>query len=535
MFRLFIVLLLLACGLRVVAGPDDDFLTIYNLIQATDGQRAAGRLPEARQGYLTAQRLLRDLQRAYPAWNERVITYRMRYVAEKLAALPEAAAATAPQPGPAAEAPPAPAGEVIEQFNQLNSQISRLTAEKQQLEARLREALTAQPAPLDPKELEAAVEQIAQLQSTNRVLLADLERQRAERKNLVDKVVAEEARAALDQANRELAAQRDHAAELERQKADVEGRFRKLSVEYTAWKTQAGTAADDPGPGGKLTELADQLARVAADLDATRKRNEELAADRSRLEEQVGELQSMLGEEAVQRMKQLQTDLAFARAEAGRHGAIADELAVQLAGEKDQRLKLGAENQELRQRVQSLTDQAGELKGVEAQLAAEKKERAELEAQLRAAEERVDALRQANPDIVSPAPTNATLSGQLWLVETEAGRLRDALKDSRAREAELATLLTEADTARVRLEREKLDLIRRLQAAEAGIVRRETPEHLRLIAELEEQVRQLEEERDALAARLAQNSTGTSQVGDYYRRQRLGNPKMDAARFRLTR
>ncbi|MFM8357147.1 MAG: hypothetical protein ACKOET_01180, partial [Verrucomicrobiota bacterium] len=209
MFRL-VRTVALAAGLAAVAraeGPDDQFIVVYNLIQRADKSAEAA---ASRQLYLSAQEGLRKLQRGYPRWNERVIAYRLRYVAEKLDALPPPPpSATPASPGPAAATPAAPAevgppGEVLTQFNQLNSRLRQLDEEKQLLEARLREALTAQPAPVDPRELQAAVERISSLQSTNKALLGRLETQERERRNLVDRVVAEEAQRALQETRRQL-------------------------------------------------------------------------------------------------------------------------------------------------------------------------------------------------------------------------------------------------------------------------------------------------------------------------------------------
>ncbi len=533
-------MLALVWAVRVGAGPDDDFITIYNLIQVTDSQNSAGRGAEAREGYLKAQQLLRQLQKGYPTWNERVIAYRLRYVADKLSALPETAAAASPGTAPARPAGEsdrlAPSGEVIEQFNTMNAQIARLSAEKQVLEAKLREALTAQPVPVDPKELQSAVEQISQLQSTNKVLLAHLARQQAERRNLVDKVVAEEAQQALNEANRELLAQRTRAAELERQREDVEGRLRRLDVENSTLKTQVNELKSDTERGRQVADLSAQLAGLQTGLAELRQTNDALLADKAKLEKQVEDLRARQSEDGILRLKQLETDLALAKAEAGRNSLVADELAAQLAKEKGARAQAETGNAELTRRVQSLTEQNTALKGIETQLAAERGERQEVEAQLRAAEQRLEALRTSSAADPKPeSETDGAAAGQLKLLEAEAGRLRDALKDSRARETELSTLLGEANAARNRLEREKEHLLARLrdvgQAPNANQVARAN----QTIAALETRLQELERDRDRLNARLTEAADQSARQITRFRRTRLGNPRDDAASFRLGR
>ena len=540
MLRCFAVLLALVWAARVCAGPDDDFITIYNLIQVTDSQNSAGRVVDAREGYLKAQQLLRQLQKSYPAWNERVIAYRLRYVAEKLAAIPETPA-DAPKPAdPAKPAPTndelAPAGEVIEQFNTMNAQIAKLAAEKQVLEAKLREALTAQPAPVDPKELQSAVEKISQLQSTNKVLLAHLARQEAERRNLVDKVVAEEAQQALNDANRELLAQRTRAAELEKQRESIEGQLQQLGVENSALKTQVTELQSDSERGKQVAELSGKLAGLQADLSQMKAQNEVLIADRAKLEKQVEDLRARQSEDGILRLKQLETDLALAKAEADRNSLVADELATQLAKEKGARTEAETSNVELTRRVQSLTEQTTALKGIETQLAAERNERQEVEAQLQAAEQRLDALKQSAAGNPQPdVPGDPALAGQLRLLETEAGRLRDALKDSRARETELSTLLGEANAARDRLEREKEHLLARLREANQTPNANQVARAAQTITTLETRLKQLERERDQLSAKLAQAATRSATELGRFRRTRLGNPREDAANSRFPR
>jgi chromosome segregation ATPase len=540
MLRCFAVVLALVWAVRVCAGPDDDFITIYNLIQVTDSQNSAGRVVDAREGYLKAQQLLRQLQKSYPAWNERVIAYRLRYVAEKLAAIPETPA-DAPKPAdPAKPAPKneelAPAGEVIEQFNTMNAQIAKLAAEKQVLEAKLREALTAQPVPVDPKELQSAVEKISQLQSTNKVLLAHLARQEAERRNLVDKVVAEEAQKALNDANRELLAQRTRAAELEKQRESVEGQLKKLDVENSTLKTQVTELKSDSERGKQVAELSGKLAGLQADLSQMKEQNEVLIADRTKLEKQVEDLRARQSEDGFLRQKQLETDLALAKAEASRNSLVADELAAQLAKEKGVRTQAESSNVELTRRVQSLTEQNTALKGIETQLAAERNERQEVEAQLKAAEQRLEALKKSAADNPKPdAPADPAVAGQLKLLETEAGRLRDALKDSRAREMELSTLLGEANAARDRLEREKEHLLARLRDANQTPNANQVARANQTITTLETRLKQLEKERDQLSAKLAQAADRSATELARFRRARLGNPRDDAANFRFQR
>ena len=299
MFRTAVLLALASALLwRASAGADDDFIAAYNLIQQSDTFRETGQVSSARRGYGEALTRLRDLQRSYPTWNERVIAYRLRYVTEKLGALPERAAAAALPAG--SDAAPTvrdpselvPSGEVITQFNTLNTQITQLATEKKLLEAKLREALTAQPVPIDPRELQQAVERIGALQVTNKVLLASLEQQQAERKNLVEKVVAEEAQKALNEANRQLLAQKSGAAALAKEKTDLEaalkrlkeGDLKQLKGENSTLKSQVNELRSETERGKLVADLSARLGKLQNKLDDTAKQNGQLLADKAKLE-----------------------------------------------------------------------------------------------------------------------------------------------------------------------------------------------------------------------------------------------------------
>lgn len=539
------------------AGADDDFIAIYNLIQQADSFRESRQAVTAREAYSNALRRLHELQRSYPTWNERVINYRLRYVAEKLSGLPETAAPASVAPsapavvtlgGPVNTNNLAPAGEVIEQFNTLNAEIGRLSADKKLLEAKLREALTAQPAPVDPKEFQQAVERITALQSTNQVLLANLEKQQSDRKNLVERVVADEAKAALNEANRQILAQKIAASSLQKERAELEAQLKKLREgdlkelknENTTLKSQVTELRSDTERGKQVADLTGKLGRLQTKLDETVKTNEQLLADKGRLEKQLDDFKSHQTEESIVRLNKLQTDLAVARADAGRNTARAEEIATQLTREKTVRLRLEQDNQSLTNRVAALTSQLDAAKALEGTLVAERAERAEVEAQLKAAERRLAAVAVARPPSDSgnstPAPSeDPAAAAQLKVMEQEVTRLRDSLRDSRARETEIRTLLTEAETQRARAQQERVELTRRLAQAEQQATAAPRAQDARAIQSLEQRIRTLERQRDELSRRLTVASQRVTTQQAVARRQRSIAPRERALEFRESR
>ncbi|MBX3735002.1 MAG: hypothetical protein KF791_20695 [Verrucomicrobiae bacterium] len=556
--RLLIVLL--ACAGLVWAGPDDDFVEIYQLVQVSDAHRAAGRNEEARAGYEQARVQLLQLKKDHPTWNERVIAYRIRYVDEKLSLLPDPAPAVAapvvrppalPVGQPAAPEP-APEGEVLTQLRGLHQEIGQLRSEKERLEARLREALTAQPAPVDPRELQAAAERITRLQATNQFLAERLEVQQAERQNLVDRVLVEEAERALAAANAQLAAQAEKTTDLERLRHSAEaelqrlrsGEIRTLESENSTLKSQVKELSAATPRGDQIANLAERVSRLQDGLAAVRRENETLLADRVRLEADLEALRQRQTEEGLVRVRQLETDLAFARAEGERQGVRALQLEQRLLREQQARGLVETDNRFLSNRVAELTVRVEDLQSVRIQLAAEREEREEIEAQLKAAEARLGALRPVIPGGVQGDTEAAFLeilaaepafAAHVMTIETESARLRDALRESRARQNELLMVLAEAEKARSRWERERLELMATIASLQTAPTAKQAAATRRAIESLEERLRRVERERDALARRL-ENATQTSRRElQATNRTRVGSPRDEASRSRLQR
>lgn len=198
--------LLLACLAGARAGEaDDQYIEIYKVIRQADGLNEGGQFSQAMAKYSEARGALQAFHKAYPDWNVIAVNYRLDYVASKITEvsgkLPapgtsaasqtnasRASSGAASQPG--AEQVPA---EGTNQFNALQEQVRQLQAEKGQLqmdrdqlladkgllEAKLKEALTVQPAASDPRELAKAEQRIKALQKENELLSVSLEQARA--------------------------------------------------------------------------------------------------------------------------------------------------------------------------------------------------------------------------------------------------------------------------------------------------------------------------------------------------------------------
>ena len=81
--------------------PNDQFVRIYNLIQEADALNENGRSDQANQKYLEAELELKTLRKSHPDWNESVVGFRLKYIADKLRP-PAPEDPTAPPKTPAA-------------------------------------------------------------------------------------------------------------------------------------------------------------------------------------------------------------------------------------------------------------------------------------------------------------------------------------------------------------------------------------------------------------------------------------------------
>jgi tetratricopeptide (TPR) repeat protein len=181
-------------GLRA-AGPDDEYVQLFNLIQEADSLRAA-QPEQALIKYRAAQTALVKFQQANPNWSPSVVNFRLEYLASTIAALSGKAPPTAPPAQPAAAQPatptstppppvpaqppkPAAPDDWQEQLNTLKDQVRQLQGDKSLLEAKLKEAFSARPAESDPRELARAEETIKSLQKENDLLKVSMENQKS--------------------------------------------------------------------------------------------------------------------------------------------------------------------------------------------------------------------------------------------------------------------------------------------------------------------------------------------------------------------
>ena len=177
----FITTLFLSFGLLSAAhaaGPDDSFVQAYTLIAEADNLARLGQKNSAIQKYRQARNDLAALQSGYPDWNAAIVTFRIKYVDQKLKSI----GAEAPEDAKATLAKPAALDPAV-----ARREIAILKRKVESLEntiilkdAKLKEALSAVPSPEETK-------QLAKLESD----LSGLRQENDNLKGAIDKATAQ--------------------------------------------------------------------------------------------------------------------------------------------------------------------------------------------------------------------------------------------------------------------------------------------------------------------------------------------------------
>lgn len=419
----------------LAAGPDDEFIEIYSLIQQADALQASGQAAAAAPKYQAAQEKLRKFQKAHPSWNEKLIQFRLGYVAKKLQALPgETTSATLPSParaGPAAtnnlSTPPEPAGPSPEQLalqkrvETAQERLRQLEADKALLEARLREALTAQPAAVDPRELEKAEARVKALQKENDLLKVSLEQQRVKLAAVVEAAVYQQAIEELRSARHRLAQQDEALAALRQEREVLQRRLKTLSertdravkdltADNERLRQQVAELEPKAADAAQVERLRENLALAQKALTEEQALTERLRAEKLALEKRLGELAATLDLHADGRVIELERSPEL------------DQLREQVMA------RVAALQEDLQQTRGALTTEQARV----AQLTAEKNDLARRWEESAAREHaRADEIEQLKQGLIQAETKLAAEQARVEELQAENTKLAGAVKDLR--------------------------------------------------------------------------------------------------------
>ena len=173
------VILLTALLSSMAEGLDDRYVQIYNLIQQADGLNDSGQSRPAMEKYREAQTALQDFLAAHPTWNERLVKFRLDYIASKLEPLVLKFPVANALPRTPVAATNSLDNASINLLRPLQDEISRLAAQNLLLEAKLKEAWSVQPARADSGAVKTSAERIKQLEKETDLLKIALQQEQA--------------------------------------------------------------------------------------------------------------------------------------------------------------------------------------------------------------------------------------------------------------------------------------------------------------------------------------------------------------------
>jgi tetratricopeptide (TPR) repeat protein len=224
------LLVLAVCLPALAQGPDAQYVSVYNLIKEADALNATGQSRLAFEKYKAAQDDLKRLQTSNPKWNEKAVSFRLSYLEGKLSVLASHANVAARDTNAPITAPIKPV-EITgpeRQIRELEDQLRQIATERAVLEAKLREALSAQPAAVDPRELTKAEDRIKTLQKENELLKANLDQEHAKSGKAINPALLEQKDKALAEANARLKQDAQAMASLAAEKQTLQDRLQTM-------------------------------------------------------------------------------------------------------------------------------------------------------------------------------------------------------------------------------------------------------------------------------------------------------------------
>ena len=517
--KCFFAATLLLCGASLAAPAqqvaDDNYILIYNLIQTADKAASSGQPEEAMSRYIEAQAQLDKLRQAFPDWNPNIIKYRQGYLADKMSALQGPATATksaeTTSPSPSAAA----AEKLREALDQLNAQLQAAQAQNATLSAKLKEALSVQPAAADPAELTRAQDQIRSLAKENELLKTAP----AQKVYVADTNALAQSRQALSEAQAQIAALKAAGTASVQEKSALQKRIEELTPFADQLKTTrtqlAALQADAEASAqekkllqkriAELAPLTGQLAAADARITALKS-----AADSSLQENQVLQKRiTELSRKAETELSALTARLSDASAQLASLKSTAD------AAVKEKKL---IESRLAQRESQS----AAEIAGLKSNLTDASGEIAKQKVAAEASAREKDSLLQRIAELSKgQKPDFAAITAKLAAAEAKIAQLKTAAdagareKKSLEKQVKELTASQKPDASKLAEARARIEALQ--AAAEAGVQeKKDLEKRVDELADSGSKLKKITEDRDRLLKRLEATSQKISlQHNDY--------------------
>jgi Flp pilus assembly protein TadD len=278
-----------AQGPLLGATQDDLYLDIYRVIQDADALQAGGRADAARAKFQEAQNALKKLQTSSPNFNPTAVNYRLEYVNHKLESLPSPPSAGGQTNSTAAASAQLPA-KPEDQVKFLNQELAQLRTQNMALQEKLKEALSAQPAAVDPQKLQEAEERANALAKQRELLNVELEQLKAKQPDAAGTALLEQTKAELASANKRLTEAVANVASLSQARQTLQNQLDALGKQLEEAKA-AAAKPQTPAPDAAATQ---QVAALQQQIASLTEENKRLAASASPADEKSGEIRDRM-------------------------------------------------------------------------------------------------------------------------------------------------------------------------------------------------------------------------------------------------
>ena len=368
------------------AGPDDSFIQAYTLIAQGDKLAELGQKNSAIQKYSQARNALAALQSGYPSWNAGVVSFRIKYVDQKLKSLGDETSETAaPSAKPTVLDPAAARREIAV----LKRKVEQLDNEIILKDAKLKEALSAVPSPEETKQL-----------ATLEANLSGLRQENANLKSAIDKATDQLKNAKTDLAKAKADAEK---AQIDLAKAQAET---EKTNEALAQAVEEAKTANAKANDRQAKRLEKQLADKQENLEQTEKELASLTTDHKALESELKSFKKGNREQDLEaEVDSLEKQLAKSNSKLGEASSslASAKNSNDSLGDQLKALQKGTHEKEFRNYISSLekrlakaerknTNPASKRKGLSGIFSWRKSGRAE-EAQVAELQNRIDTLR----------------------------------------------------------------------------------------------------------------------------------------------
>ena len=368
------------------AGPDDSFIQAYTIIAQGDKLAKLGQKNSAIQKYSQARNALAALQSGYPSWNAGVVSFRIKYVDQKLKSLGDETSETAaPSAKPTVLDPAAARREIAV----LKRKVEQLDNEIILKDAKLKEALSAVPSPEETKQL-----------ATLEANLSGLRQENANLKSAIDKATDQ-----LKNANTDLAKAKADAEKAQIDLAKAQAETEKTN-EALAQAVEEAKTANAKANDRQAKRLEKQLADKQENLEQTEKELASLTTAHKALESELksfkkgnreqdleAEVDSLEKQLAKSNSKLEEASSSLASAE-NSNDSLGDQLKALQKGthEKEFRNYISSLEKRLAKAERKNTNPASKRKGLSGIFSWRKSGRVE-EAQVAELQNRIDTLR----------------------------------------------------------------------------------------------------------------------------------------------